>query len=245
MIQGPTDLGRNSFKVSAGHGRQRGGCPNGCLKRRIPSSIEGFPTRTPLRRPAPAANRSCITICIRLKFMSNQPAFTEKISLLVNHMGATQWDHLGHDLSAEGTILMRQGISGRPRGIIFILTSQCKIRLLARAGRRVSTGETSRISFRMTAPAPELNPRSLRAAVRSERHRWLIGRWLLRGGLPPMFQGGNDAAHPRSTHGRVTPGRFLVSSSPTHASWERALETRQALRASGRPSSRPTPKLSI
>jgi hypothetical protein len=101
--------------------------------------FEGFPTRAPLRRPAPAANRSCITICIRLKFMSNQPAPTEKISLLVNR-GRNSMGSSGHDLSAEGTILMRQDISGRPRGIIFILTSQCKIRLLARAGRKGSNG---------------------------------------------------------------------------------------------------------
>ena len=51
------------------------------------------------------------------------------------------------------------------------------IRLLAGAERGGFTrGETSRTSNSRTAPEPELNPRSLRAAVRSERHRWLIDR---------------------------------------------------------------------
>ena len=46
-----------------------------------------------------------------------------------------------------------------------------------------------------------------------------------------MFKGRNDAAHQRSTHGRVTLGRLLVASK----SWKSAPETRNALGAPGRP----------
>jgi hypothetical protein len=123
-------------------------------------------------------------------------------------------------------------------GINFLLTSRSRFRLLGLAGRRVQNGGRHREPrIGTSAPAPELNPRSVRAAVRSERHRWLNGGPLLR----EWPQGGNDEARPRSKYDRVTIGWFAVSSQ----FWKRAIETRKALEAPGPPRSRPTRKRSI
>jgi hypothetical protein len=80
---------------------------------------------------------------------------------------------------------------------------------------------------------------------RSERHLWLEAGRSSEAFLGSACTGGNDETRVWSKHGRATTGSFVVSSSTTHASWRRPLETRKALGAPGRPSSRPKHTLSI
>ena len=190
----------------------------------------------------PRAFSANIVIMIRilLKFGPNPPAHTENnLTTREPYWYQSSQDHLPHDCALAARF-DDEGIFGLSTGNKFHLDITAGFRLLrARREEGSKRGETSRTSNRTTAPAPELDPRSLRAAVRSERHRWLRDRRLLKGGVL-AFTGGNDDRS-RSKYGRVLIGWFLVFSQ----SWKTVVETRNALAAPGRPGCRPTPKLSI
>jgi hypothetical protein len=186
-----------------------------------------------------ASTANAITmIRIILKFAQIAPRIQRTLSLLVNRIGVSKPELSTVPFGGLQARFGRDGVFWPWQGNNFDLDIIAYVSIVPACREEGSHGGDLETSKRTTAPAPELNPRPLRAAVRSERHRWL-GRRLLWGSR--AFKGGNDAARPGSKYGGVIIGWCLVLSE----SCEGALETRNALGAPGRPGSRPTPKLSI